>query len=409
MSRRNATQRERFSDTPLTCLSAFSGLGGMDLGLEAAGFDVRGCVEWDELALRSLKANRGGRWNLLEPGDIEAVAKSLQPEDLSLSLGDLDLLAGAPPCQPYSKAGQWVAGARQGLADRRGQYLDDYLSLIERFLPKVALIENVTGFVSGRTSALPHIAARLERIDATTGVSYRIECKVCDAADHGVPQRRRRAFVVLTRVNGDLSWPAVTRTTTAWDAIGGLEADEDVPIARGKWAELLPSIPEGENYLWHTSRGGGEPLFGYRTRYWSFLLKLAKSRPSWTLPAQPGPSTGPFHWNNRPLTIQEMLRLQSFPADWIVEGGCWLDRVKQVGNATPPLLSEAVGRSIAAHIDDVTVSQDALELEMALRRPIPEGEPVAAVPRSFRYLAGEHPDHPGAGQGPGRKAQVTSV
>src|SRR3546814_15139025 len=61
---------------------------------------------------------------------------------------------------------------------------------------------------------------------------------------------------------------------------------------KGKWADLLPSIPEGQNYLWHTERGGGIPLFGWRRRYWNFLLKLAKNKPSWTIQAQPGPATG---------------------------------------------------------------------------------------------------------------------
>ena len=111
----------------LTCLSTFTGLGGLDLGLEAAGFRHVASVEWDECARRSIKANRGDRWNLLAEGDIQAVAASLLPADLGLELGELDLLAGAPPCQPYSKAGQWVVGARQGLGDRRAQYLDDFM------------------------------------------------------------------------------------------------------------------------------------------------------------------------------------------------------------------------------------------------------------------------------------------
>jgi DNA (cytosine-5)-methyltransferase 1 len=84
---------------------------------------------------------------------------------------------------------------------------------------------------------------------------------------------------------------------TAWDAIGEIEAStesEDLRM-KGRWTDLLPSIPEGENYLWHTNRKGGLRLFGWRTRYWSFLLNLSKSRPSWTIQARPGPAIGPFH------------------------------------------------------------------------------------------------------------------
>ena len=96
--------------------------------------------------------------------------------------------------------------------------------------------------------------------------------------------------------------------------------DEDLAV-RGKWADLLPSIPEGSNYLHHTDRGEGMPLFGWRRRYWTFLLKLAKNRPSWTIQAQPGPAVGPFHWSNRRLSVRELSRLQTFPDDVNIVGG----------------------------------------------------------------------------------------
>ena len=108
----------------LTCLSTFSGLGGMDLGLEAAGSVTSG-ASVGRVRGRSLKANRSDRWPLLEPGDIELIATTLAPVDFGLVTGELDLLVGAPPCQPYSKAAQWSATSRRGLDDRRGQYLDD--------------------------------------------------------------------------------------------------------------------------------------------------------------------------------------------------------------------------------------------------------------------------------------------
>lgn len=389
----------------LTCLSTFSGLGGMDLGLEAAGFQHLGMIEWDECARRSLKANRDGTWQVLEPGDIEDVAASLKPADLKLGVGDLDLLVGAPPCQPYSKAAQWRDGARQGLKDRRGQYLDDVLVLAERFLPRTIMLENVRGFVHGRTSALGHLREQLDVIEAEHGVTYSLDHRVIDAADVGAAQHRNRAIVVASRIESRLPWPAVVPPTTAWDAIGELEqpADEVVEM-RGKWAELLPSIPEGENYLFHTDRGGGEPIFGYRTRYWSFLLKLAKDRPSWTLPANPGPAIGPFHWDNRPLTIPEMLRLQTFPADWIVEGPARADRVRQVGNATPPLLGEALGRCLIEHLTGETCEG---EFVTAIQRQAdtPPAEPVPPVAGRYRSMIGEHAAHPGPGLGPGARSR----
>src|SRR5262245_11882203 len=100
----------------LSALSAFSGLGGLDLGLERAGFEVLGCIESDPVARRSLKSNRND-WQILDTVDIEAAAKSLRPCRLGLSPGELTLLAGAPPCQPYSKAAMWSAGSWNGFDD----------------------------------------------------------------------------------------------------------------------------------------------------------------------------------------------------------------------------------------------------------------------------------------------------
>ncbi|MGH9055971.1 MAG: DNA cytosine methyltransferase [Acidimicrobiales bacterium] len=138
----------------LTVLSAFSGLGGLDLGLEAAGFRHVGCIEHDEFARRSLKANRGDVWELLDPGDITALAPMLEPDTLGLKQRELGLIAGGPPCQPFSKAAQWSAAARVGLRDVRSHCLLDFLDLIEVFLPRALLIENVSGFVQGEVSAL---------------------------------------------------------------------------------------------------------------------------------------------------------------------------------------------------------------------------------------------------------------
>ena len=389
-----------------TVLSGFSGVGGLDLGLEAAGFVHVGCVELDRIARRSLKANREDQWPLLETGDILDAAKTLTPHAVGLRRRELTLLAGSPPCQPFSKAAQWSRTSRIGLDDERSNCLNGFLDLAETFLPKAILMENVTGFAQGSIAALPEIEQSLARINARWGTHYRTEPRVLDAADFGVPQRRRRAIIMALRDGGRFSWPIPTHDRApvrSWDAIGRLKV-ADPPVAVGKWADLLPSIPEGGNYLWHTSRGGGRPLFGYRTRYWSFLLKLAKDMPAWTLPAQPGPSTGPFHWDNRPLALEELLRLQSLPADWTVEGS-YRDQVRQIGNATPALLTEVLGRAILATLQ---LSHPAGPLRLAIPRltRVPKRTPPERVIAAYRSLEGKHPDHPGAGLGPKARAQA---
>lgn len=389
----------------LTVLSAFTGLGGLDLGLEAAGFEHVGCIEMDEMARLSIKKNRGESWNLLEPGDIGIVRDSLTPKQLGLRRRELSVLAGGPPCQPFSKAAQWSCASRLGLDDVRSHCLIDFLHLVEVFLPHVVLMENVAGFVRGPVSAYSELERILEGINKRQHTEYKVFHRIVDAANYGVPQHRLRAIVIISRDGREPQWPRPSHTQRplrAWDAIGNLEV-VDPPKALGKWAELLPSIPEGKNYQWHTSRGEGNALFGYRTRYWSFLLKLAKDQPSWTLPAQPGPSTGPFHWDNRPLATAELLRLQSFDQEWIVEGS-WRDHVRQIGNATPPRLAEIVSKEIASAYFGVSFDRRKLRFSIPRSKYVPPArrpEPVAA---KYLLLQGAHADHPGSGKGPRPRA-----
>lgn len=376
-------------------LSTFSGLGGLDLGLEAAGFDVVGCLETSEIARRSLASNRPD-WLLLEPHDVTQWERVLEGIDAD----EVDLISGGPPCQPFSKAAQWSARSRTGLEDDRAKAVVGYLRLVEALLPRAILIENVPGFVSGRTNAVPFLQEALDELNNRTGASYRLETRVLKADAFGVPQARRRAILVAFRDGSGFRWPKPTTPddpVTAWDAIGSVDS-ADPPSASGKWADLLPCIPEGMNYQWLTADGGGAEVFGKRTKFWSFLLKLAKDRPSWTIPAAPGPATGPFHWENRPLSTEESLRLQSFPASWVVSGS-FRAQQRQVGNATPPLLAEILGWALLGQLDG-SPTPDEYRLSVERRAEPPAPAPVAALPAKFEAMVGEHAPHPGTGLGP---------
>jgi len=391
------------SQPALTYLSVFSGLGGIDLGLESAGFESRGCIELDQIARESLASNRPG-WKLIEPCEAVHASEVLTPSAIGLRKRQLTLLAGGPPCQPFSKAAQWSPTARRGMRDKRAKCLAGYLRLVETFLPRAILIENVQGFVTGDTSALSRIVARLKKINKDHKVNYQLQHWIINAADYGVPQRRARAILFAARNGAQVTLPTPTHANapvTAWDAIGNLDSpNSDLhPTPNKNWLELLPSIPEGMNYLWHTPHGGGKPLFGYRTRYWSFLLKLAKEQPAWTLPAQPGPFTGPFHWDNRPLTSVEMLRLQSFPYSWIVSGSR-REQIRQIGNATPPLLVEVIGRCIRAAVFDFVDDNTPILSIPRSEQPVPPPSRTIAIPRKFLKLVDAWPDHPGTGKGP---------
>ena len=383
----------------------FTGAGGLDLGLTRAGFNTLACIENDAIARATISANRPDH-KLFTPGDISHVARTVSPSDLGLYVGELEILAGGPPCQPYSKAALWSPRGVRGLQDPRSHCLYDFLKLVLTFLPKVMLIENVPGFARGRNSAVPSIERALATINRKSRTRYKLDYRIVNALDFGVPQRRERVILVAFRDGRRFKWPKPRprETVRAWDAIGHLSGSNRELQLSGQWAELLPSIPEGHNYLWHSRQGGGRPLFGYRTRYWSFLLKLAKAAPSWTLPAQPGPATGPFHWENRRLSTAEMLRLQTFPATWRVHGTYW-DRVRQIGNATPPLLAEVLGRAIGEQLLGA-VYHGRPTLSIPRRRVVPPPEHTLPVPRSYRAYEGRHRDHPGTGKGPRPTSKV---
>ena len=399
------------------------------MGLERAGFRLAGCVEADNDCRTTLRVNRPS-WRLLEPGDIFEHRPSEILGAFGLARGDVVLLAGGPPCQPFSKSGQWKDGSALRMQDPRARTLRAYLEILEAILPDAMLLENVKGINATRTrvtqkyEGLDVLRSGLQRINRRHGTHYEPIPLVIDAADYGVPQRRQRVFMFAARDGSGLVAPtathgpvaraangrsAVKNFATAWDAIWDLDDPDFDPtlLPAGKWAGLLPSIPEGSNYLHHTQRGDGEPIFGWRCRYWSFLLKLAKARASWTLQAQAGPATGPFHWRSRRLKASEIARLQCFPDDWSIEGAATSVR-RQLGNAVPPPIGEVLGLAIRRQIFCQRPRPRSL-LIPSLRDDCPEPEPVMSVPQCFLDLRGEHDEHPGPGLGPSARRRTHSV
>ncbi len=391
-------------------ISLYTGAGGLDLGFEAAGFETAVAVEIDPEAVATLRHNRD--WPVLDR-DIHSIPSTELLAAAGLIEGEADALIGGPPCQPFSKSGYWASGDTLRLEDSRAGTLGAYLRVLRDTLPKTFLLENVPGLAyRGKSEGIELIEKSIRKINRDRGTLYDLAVARLNAADYGVPQLRERVFVIGSRDGKGFSFPAPTHTgpsggqlplglkphSTAWDAIGDLEADPEESLrARGRWADLLPSIPEGANYQWHTARGGGESLFGWRRRYWSFLLKLAKGQPSWTIQAQPGPAIGPFHWKNRRLSARELCRLQTIPDDYSVLGS--LSSVqRQLGNAVPAALGEVLARSIRQQLmgDEVTLD---LRLIPASRGPVPRRERVRPVPQKYWHLIGDHEAHPGTGQG----------
>ena len=407
----------------LDTISLYTGIGGLDFGFEAAGFRTAAAVEFDAPACRQVRLNRPD-WGLLE-GDIHEISSETILRKAGLAPGEADILIGGPPCQPFSKSSYWVNGDSLRLDDPRADTLTAYLRVLRDTRPKAFLLENVYGLVyQGKDEGLQYLEDGIQQINRETGTYYKIEWKLLNAAHYGVPQSRERVFLVGSRDGRSFNFPPPTHCPTgeidlletrqpfrtAWDAIGDLPPYPDEPYldVGGKWGALLPSIPEGQNYLWHTNRGGGEQLFGWRTRYWSFLLKLAKNIPSWTIQAQPGAAIGPFHWMNRKLTAQEMCRLQTFP-DGLVFDCARTDVQKMLGNAVPSLVTEVLAREIRKQLLDDSSDLGPLKLIPPVRHPVPEPEQIASLPENYRHMIAEHADHPGEGKGRGvRRSRVSS-
>lgn len=337
-------------------ISLFSGAGGLDLGAEDAGFQVRAAVERDKDAALTMEKNFDTLASPVIQRDILDTPTSEILKAAGLRKGQRpDLLLGGPPCTPFSKSGFWLEWKRSGL-DPDASLLQAYTRVLREAQPRTFVLENVYALTYNNTASRPALNRLLREIDEA---GYDCNLKVLNAADYGVPQARPRLFIIGApkgtptpvhpepthggkwerRDSGNAERPYVT----AGEALDGLVTDpEREEVHRGQYGHLLPEIPPGENYLHYTAeRGHPNPLFTWRSRYWSFLLKLDPGKPSPTIQAQPGPNVGPFHWENRRLRVAEIKRLFTFP-DWFELVGTRASVQAQLGNSVPPLLAREV-------------------------------------------------------------------
>lgn len=377
-------------DVRLPVVSLFSGAGGLDLAVERCGEDgpesadlssvrplrVAVATDYDAQALATLSKNLPDSTTVC--ADIQQTATSELLEAGGLGVGDAALVIGGPPCTPFSKSGFWLEEKRTS-SDPNASLLDDYVRVIREAKPEALVMENVQG-LTYRT----HKAQFDRLLTGLRELGYNPQWQVLLAADYGVPQLRRRVFVVGRRDGKRFRFPEATHSgwsernniidptklpyVTAREVLSDLlpgepEAEE---IVEGEFAELAAEVPPGQNYLWHTPRYGGRNVFKWRSRYWTFLLKLDPDRPSTTLQAQPGPWVGPYHWENllntrgelraRRLRVPEMLRIMTFPDDFVIVG-TRTDAQRQLGNAVPVHLGKVVLRALLEQLGHLTASE----------------------------------------------------
>jgi len=333
-------------------VSVFSGVGGIDLGFEKAGFETVFATDIWNIACESLKANFPNSeivCDTIENIDFKKIKKKYK---------FIDGLVGGPPCPPFSKSRFYRKEKERGIEDEDGfMTVSNYFRAVEELNPKFFFFENVHGFVfKPHQSALELVEIESERL------GYKIFHSVLNAADYGVPQTRQRFICVGVKKSLDeFKFPQQTHSdpakpfkrTKPWVTCGQIlnDIDIDLPedskmIAGSKHKDLLKLVPPGDNYLFFTKeRNHPNPIFKWRSRYWSFLLKLSPERPSWTIQASHSNNMGPFHWKNRFLRIEEIKRIQSFEDKHIFLGS-YKDQWRQIGNAVPPLLAYRIAKKI---------------------------------------------------------------
>jgi DNA (cytosine-5)-methyltransferase 1 len=367
----------------LPVVSLFSGAGGLDLAVERADAEplssldagagllrVAVATDYNEAALQTLKLNLGETVTLA--GDVRELSSEQILAAAGLAAREPVLVVGGPPCTPFSKSGFWLEQKRES-RDPNASLLDEYVRFVRDSRPEAFILENVQGLTYKTHKT------QFDRLLASLGaLGYNPQWRVLLAADYGVPQLRRRVFVVGRRDGERFEFPEPTHSgwsehsrtvdaaklphvtaARAFEGLSHLAPVSDDEIVDGTYGQLASEVPPGQNYLWHTDRYGGRNHFEWRSRYWTFLLRLDPNRPSSTIQAQPGPWVGPFHWENvrtpsgenraRRLRANEMLRLMSFPDNFKIPGAR-VEVQRQLGNAVPLELGKAVVRSLMTQL-----------------------------------------------------------
>lgn len=333
-------------------IDVFSGCGGLTTGLKAAGFRVLGAIEYDALAAETYKKNH--RSVTLWESDVRELEAPAILKKLSIKSGDLDLLAGCPPCQAFSSMRTRNGGRR--IRDDDKDLLFEFLRLVLGFAPKVVMMENVPGLAKDR---------RLRQFSATlTANGYDCRWSIENCADFGVPQRRRRLVFIASRI-GRVNSLKVTSTaspSTVRKAIGALPKPggaldplHQVSERRSKRiAAMIAKIPrdggsrsalgKGAQLRCHKKTDGFKDVYG----------RMAWDAVSPTITGGcVNPSKGRFLHpsQNRSITLREAALLQSFPKKYrfSLRRGKFAAAV-MIGNALPPLFVKHHAMALRKHL-----------------------------------------------------------
>ena len=357
----------------LTAISLFSGAGGMDIGVQQAGFDILACCEIDKHCCETLRENikRGQRNTIVYEGDIKTFTPEQMLDDLHIQAGEVDLLFGGPPCQAFSQIGK-----QRSMLDERGELLFEMVRYVKVIQPRAIMIEQVKGLLTAkdlsgkRGGVFEQLIHELELLD------YVPKWRIMLAADYGVAQMRERVFIVATKKPNGFQFPDPTNGKqsdvanmfglppykTVGEALAGLgepvlkndsslipdDSHYDVTPRRDR--ERIHGVPEGKNLSSQTHLPK-EQIGGLTKKDTTKFLRLDRSKPSNTLRG------GEIFYHpieDRYLTPREYMRIHGYPDNYVLRGPIRgrtgtvkdLDQHRQIGNSVPPPLAKAVATKI---------------------------------------------------------------
>jgi DNA (cytosine-5)-methyltransferase 1 len=351
-------------------VSLFSGAGGLDIGLEMAGFHTVAAVDFDPECASTLRENKArrvtvpgsdrtflSRTRIIEGSIYDVGSDQLRPP----SVGEEwcpDLLAGGPPCQPFSSSGKQL-----GVADPRGRLFEEFVRVARDLRPKYILFENVRGLVTQRgLGGRPGEVLDMVKADFEA-IGYATTFRVLNAADFGAPQRRVRLFMLGARVAPLPTFPSPTHAASPdlscepWVTLGAflksfrpsVSHDEAIVRPSARLASLLAGVPEGSGLKSAGAREATRPGGHWGYKQGTFIADPNK-------PARTVTAAATQDWLRLPdgsvrrLTTAECAALQGFPQEWHFAGDM-ASRFRQIGNAVPTYFGLVLGRAILAALE----------------------------------------------------------
>ena len=344
-------------------ISLFSGAGGIDLGVEAAGFVTRLCTDIDDHSCQTLQLNKDRHHGtFLEQATVaQRNIKEYSTEEILKDAGlkreQVDLVYGGPPCQAFS-----VFGKRQGINDPRGTLLWDYIRVIHEIQPRSFIFENVAGILTvDNGSVFEMLKSALETNEAGEKC-YNISYALFNTAAYGVPQYRQRVIIYGIRNHDPIPLPKETHYTQPDCPVSGLRP----PVTVGKAFSGLPEAPSttlpnhvGRVHGPVVTERYGKMAFGERDSK-TRINRLDPNKPSYTIVVGSDKGGGKGHVHPflpREVTPRESARIQTFPDFWEFTGTS-RHPIRQVGNAVPPLFAGVIASNLLKYGFDESDAPD---------------------------------------------------